>query len=45
MTKKKKVSSMKRRQWMWGYLMIAPVVLGLAVFLHLSVLRYTGKQL
>lgn len=23
---------MKRRQWMWGYLMIAPVVLGLAVF-------------
>ena len=32
MTKKKKVSIMKRRQWMWGYLMIAPVVLGLAVF-------------
>ncbi len=32
MTKKKKVSSIRRRQWMWGYLMIAPVVIGLAVF-------------
>lgn len=30
--KKIKVSTMRRKQWMWGYLMIAPVVIGLGVF-------------